>query len=560
MRPLPLLSLSALSALALLPLLSACSGDAGKKQKQPDDSATGATDDTGDTGAGADDLCSGLGLPVRAFDPAEPEVYQRHQPAGDFSVPLRDGTTWTLSEEWSGCENYIFLPHWFGIDDLDDTSWWTTGVDELIARSPRNTHYFFVLAGLSRDPEPTLEMIDTYISEALAPLDAEEAAWWAAHLHVVAEPSGEVGGLVQQMFSRDIGTLGWAIDREQKIRTTGYYPAVAAYDTALSNAGLWPWEMELYSAAYESEYMNFLVERQARLDAEGATIVGIFDGSVVSEYTDGVLSLPGAAEMAAFDTLEIEVLMECPDKDGMEINNCGAWDYIANLWLDDGAGGWLEMGRFITSYHRENHWVVDGSHALAWLKEGGDHNVRFSWAPSWNVQPTGVTLRLRLYDQGKGSRPQEIHPLFTGGGFGSTYNDRDPVEVTVPAGATKVELVAIVTGHGMDTYNCAEFCDHEHTFTVNGQAHAYELTDPGIDDGCAQMVPQGTVPNQAGTWWFGRGGWCPGMEVRPWIVDVTADAAPGATASIDYRATQGGDEPIDGLGNIEMRSWLVISY
>ena len=170
----------------------------------------------------------------------------------------------------------------------------------------------------------------------------------------------------------------------------------------------------------------------------------------------------------------------------------------------------------------------------------GDHNVRFSWAPSWNVQPIGVTLRLRLYNQAKGSRPQEIHPLFTGGGFGSTYNDRDPVDVSIPADATKVEVVAIIT--------------------VNSQEHAYELTEPGIEDGCAQMVPQGTVPNQAGTWWFGRGGWCPGMEVHPWTVDVTADAAPGPTASIAYRATQGGDEPTDGLGTIEMRSWLVISY
>ena len=40
------------------------------------------------------------------------------------------------------------------------------------------------------------------------------------------------------------------------------------------------------------------------------------------------------------------------------------------LFWDDGAGGWLEMGRFITSYHRENHWVVDGTHALAWLQAG----------------------------------------------------------------------------------------------------------------------------------------------------------------------------------------------
>ena len=49
----------------------------------------------------------------------------------------------------------------------------------------------------------------------------------------------------------------------------------------------------------------------------------------------------------------------------------------------------------------------------------------------------------------------------------------------------------------------------------------------GKNDGCIAEDARGMVPNQSGTWWLGRGGWCPGEQVEPWIVDVTADAKPG---------------------------------
>jgi hypothetical protein len=513
-----------------------------------------------DSGAYENPVCAGLDLPTRAFDATLPAVYQRHQPAGDFTVTLRDGSLWTLSSQWTGCESYVFAPHWFSVDDLDDESWWTTGVDELIARSPRNVHYFFVVAGRERDPESIAVAMETEINEALAGLSAEDAAWWGERIHLLANTSNEQPGLVDEMFDSDVGTMGFAVDREQKIRSLGYFPAVEAFDNTLNNNGLWPWELELYSLAHEAEYFNFLIERQARLDSQNATIVPVFDGSVVEMYTDGTLTLPDAATMAAFDSLEVEVVMECPNKDKMEINNCGAWDYLANFWLQQEDGSYLEIGRFITTYHRESHWVVDGSHALSWLKNGGSYNVRYSWAPEWNVQPTGVTLNVRLFNQNKGSRPQESIPLFEGGSFSSTYNDRDALEIPIPADAKKVELAAIITGHGMETRNCAEFCDTEHHFTVNSTTHSYELTDPGLDDGCAQSVVTGTVPNQAGTWWYGRNGWCPGREVAPYLVDITSDVTPGSTATISYQATQGGSDPIDGLGTIEMRSWLVVSY
>lgn len=39
--------------------------------------------------------------------------------------------------------------------------------------------------------------------------------------------------------------------------------------------------------------------------------------------------------------------------------------------------------------------------------------------------------------------------------------------------------------------------------------------------GCTTWVKDGAVPNEYGTWLYGRGGWCDGLQVDPWRTDVT---------------------------------------
>ncbi|MBT3221146.1 MAG: hypothetical protein HN348_18855 [Proteobacteria bacterium] len=202
--------------------------------------------------------------------------------------------------------------------------------------------------------------------------------------------------------------------------------------------------------------------------------------------------------------------------------------------------------------------IADEATNVATTRDG-ERQVRYEWAPSWNTQPTGVTVSLRLSNQGKKATPEEIVPLFVGGAFNSTYNDRDPIEVDIPADVVKVELVAITTGHGGATNNCAEFCVHSHHYTVGKTTYDQAFPEPGDDRGCSNTVNTGTVPNQAGTWWYGRGGWCPGRRVDPFVVDVTTDITPGQTATITYEAKNNGGAPFDDGGTIEHRSWIVIS-
>jgi hypothetical protein len=174
-------------------------------------------------------------------------------------------------------------------------------------------------------------------------------------------------------------------------------------------------------------------------------------------------------------------------------------------------------------------------------------------------------------------------PLFAGGAFDQSYNAKyQPITTTIPAGVTKVELVALITGHGwgVEAANCAEFCNHTHHFTINGHelVKRHDITEdetlapPGLARnlvGCALQIPDGVVPNQAGTWIYGRGGWCPGQDVKPWVVDVTGDVVIGGENVITYRGLYHGTDyvpqpaadPNSGgfAARIDMASWLVYS-
>ena len=176
---------------------------------------------------------------------------------------------------------------------------------------------------------------------------------------------------------------------------------------------------------------------------------------------------------------------------------------------------------------------MDSSPLLAMLKEGGTKTVRFQSSYAYDN-----TLNVHLSNSGKGGTPQQIIPLFGGGSFNEAYNSQyEPIEIEIPALVTRAELYAVISGHGWgsEVENCAEFCNHTHHFTVNGGEFVKEHPEAGASRGCVEQISEGTTPNQFGTWPYGRGGWCPGMQVDPWIVDVTSEFVPGQTATINCR-------------------------
>ena len=181
---------------------------------------------------------------------------------------------------------------------------------------------------------------------------------------------------------------------------------------------------------------------------------------------------------------------------------------------------------------------------LPLLRDGGRRRLRWYASRQWDPRPANyvVSLSLRFSNRGRPMRPFAAERLaWPGGGLDTNYATRNPVaRFTPPAGTRRVELYALVTGHGAATGQCAEFCNHQHHFSLNGGAER-SLRHPEAQtlDGCRDRVDEGVVPNQHGTWYFGRGGWCPGLDVRPFTADLTADARVGMENSLSYRATIG---------------------
>ena len=124
------------------------------------------------------------------------------------------------------------------------------------------------------------------------------------------------------------------------------------------------------------------------------------------------------------------------------------------------------------------------------------------------MNPSTWDIRFRLRNTGKETRPAETVLVHNANrGFNDTYNDGfAPFTFTPPAGTTKVEIATIISGHGQDDGNCAEWCNHQHEFTVNGQTpHLRNFPgEAGVAHRCADMVDEGVVPGQWGNWTPGR--------------------------------------------------------
>lgn len=561
-----------LLALSVPVLLVACDGGNGDKDTSPlDDTGidsgidSGETADTGeDTGETADTApdptldCAALGLPSVAFIDATDDAALGAF-AADFTVETTAGP-WNLKERWSGCFSILVIPD----QPRQATGWpdelWEQARDnrDLFEALPKNVEVFFVSD--ERDDKDRAAIIDEMagrIENAQGYLEPDDQAWWALHTHFITERARSIDGWLGDTLQDP--NWGTAIDRFQKIRYIGSFADPTRY---LASEG-W-FEPNIEMAANEPAYYNFEAEREARLEAQGATVLTLFNGEEVSDPSwagvtgEAWVDLPDAATMATFDTAEFDHALLCVGEG--EYGTCPAWDYLNWAYLcdvEDSTVCTTEIGRWITTYHREGRWVTDVTGILPLIKDGGRRRIVY-----YTQQPYNVYLSLRLYNVGRDAQPDSYIPMWTGGNFfGETYNDRDPMTVTIPADATKVELYSVISGHGGEApYNCAEFCETDHHFYVNGTENVRTFEQPGDNWGCMNVVgTEGTVPNQYGTWWYGRNGWCPGKDVPAAAIDITDQIVPGAENIFDYEGYYEGQNYPSTGATLLLTSWLVIS-
>ncbi len=548
--------------MSLLLLLLACptpeAVDTGRSDSGATDSGSDDSADTADTAA-PPSMCDQLGLAERPWNP-EGATVEFDEIAPDATIPLMDGSTWTLSEAWTGCESIMFVVVREG-DAYPDFSA-KPDVREWMEGAPPNVHWVFFSDGSSASKRAaSLEELKATI-EGIADVDEASLALWQSHTHYVSEKWSATGTWIDELVEAYGGgglPLNFAVDRFQHIREMGYLA-----DPVTG----WEKSPPLF-LDYEVRAFNYQAEVQDRLDAEDATVIRVFENT--GERTAEV-DFGSAATVAGYDTLELDMQFICnghPDASG-----CGEWDYLAYAYLCsvDDAGtadvdestDCTEIARYITAYARPGRWVVDATPFLALVQDGGPRMIRVD-----SANAPYITLDLRLSNRGKGVRPVAIEYLWSGGGFGSSYNDgRDTVSFTPPSNVKRVDVLALITGHGygQDKANCAEFCNHQHEFTVNGTASwMEEFTTAGSAYGCAEQVESGTVPNQYGTWVLGRGGWCPGRQVDPWSAEITDSVRLGEANTLDYRGLYRDEpyvpEPWDsgqGFGaTIVANTWLV---
>lgn len=555
-RSIPVAALP-LAALALRAL--ACGGDDSSGPPTADASTPPA--EAGGSDACAADACPEP--PSADFSPGPYGIAPRDV-AGPFTIATTNGE-WDFRKNWTGRDSYVFLVHSpgavvMGGTDYSATLFKQSLAKELLAKSPPNVHYFFL-------PRATGQAGWAAVRDAWAAELAGADAAWQSRVHFSDTGARDQPGWIGELARYRIDTalpyerydaLGFAIDPAQRIREVGMLGT-------LTGSGVAP---KLSFLANEPTYYAMERAREAALAAGKATVVPIAKDKVVYDTLDVDVDLPDASAMGAFDTMEVDLALDCDHhRDG----ECGAWDYLSGLALCDAPGDGgdpdagpacsTEIARWITPYWREGRWVTDISAQLATLPTGA---ARLQWWASgqWDPRTTDytVTLSLRYSSSSRGMRPVSATPLWTGGDWNAGYDStKQPVTVAIPADARKVELVTLVTGHGgVQPTNCAEFCNHEHHFVVGAKESVLAFPGAATSMGCAADVAKGVVPNQHGTWYFGRGGWCPGQAVAPWVVDVTSSVTKGGDATVRYTTTYGGAPVTVDRGVIALASYLVV--
>lgn len=510
-----------------------------------------AGDDTDTTPPGR---CETLGLTAHAWQEGSRDA-QLNDLAGDVTLPTTAGDI-TLSEAWTGCESWLFVLHnarqtqGFGVDPWDDAA----DVRALLQNLPDTAHLVFVSDDDDRQVrQAAIDTITRRVDKALERVDADGARGLADRVHYVTKQAGTLGGWLGELLHAP----GWgvAVDRLQRVRFLGSYANPDRYDNGVGWFG-----PDVSMVANEARYYDFTAARQERLDAEDVTVVSAWQGEVVEDgawagvrsYVD--ITLPDAATMATFNHLELDATMACVG-DG-EYGTCPAWDYLVHAWLCDAADPEtcdVELGRWVTTYHREGRWVHDVTPLLPLLRAGGQRRLAF-----YSTQPYELTLDLRLRHVDGAPTPvwaERVSALSGSKWLNGDVNDADPVTTTLPGDATAFTLATVASGHEqVDPGTCAEFCVTETTFTVDGTAYRLEHPEAGTRDDCMAQVDEGTIPNQYGTWWYGRNGWCPGKEVpvRSFDLGVT----PGANVSLDMTVTVGG-QPYEAGARVIYETFLV---
>lgn len=232
-------------------------------------------------------------------------------------------------------------------------------------------------------------------------------------------------------------------------------------------------------------------------------------------------------EALFYQKITMTYTLTCPS------GGCDPWDRLAMVQVVKDAGTpqevAIEVGRYVTPYGVGGSWTVDVTDLRPIL--AGSRTVR-SFIDTWVNPGWLVDVSFDFVGGTPTRRAVQVLPLLSGYvGYGDPNNPPDnhlpEKQVALPSQLSGAKLWVFATGHGFGaTENCAEFCQKQHTLVFNGTS---DVQIPWRDD-CRTAG----VPDQSGTFWYSRAGWCPGDDVVPRTWDVSTLVQAGSTASFDY--------------------------
>jgi len=210
------------------------------------------------------------------------------------------------------------------------------------------------------------------------------------------------------------------------------------------------------------------------------------------------------------------------------------WDRIAYVRVIKN-NDTFEIGRIMTPYSKACGWTIDVTDYRPLLTDTALIN---SFILFWASNNKGYLVSISFEFIG-GNPTKEAYKVVNLWGndvfhrweYGNIYNPISnylpPYTLVIDSLADSVKVRITTTGHGQgNTHNAAEFSIKTHSLIVNGNAFSHQLWR----NDCASNP----CSPQSGTWQYNRAGWCPGADVRPWIVDITPVVTPGYTAQLQY--------------------------
>ncbi len=479
----------------------------------------------------------------------------------DFTIPTLSSTFY-FDDSWTGEDVYLFLFKYTSSTGSSNLDVWGQNPGTLIRNLPSNVHLFYGSFDSSYYNDITERK--TAVENSLNPSEEDD---WNGRIHYINLRASSISGGLGDMISNINNPLYMGIDRFQMARETG---SLASHPSGNTDP---------LHLAYEPIQWNAEFPTEIRLQDPGIEIINMMD----FEYHQGGwgggynskrnVSFP--SNLSSYDTLEIYHEHACDERsnrhqksDGTE-GGCHEWDFESNLYICDRVeynSCGTEYLRWITTYGREGRWLTDATPYLFMLEDNDNRQFRYGGANRGSL-----TISFLLSNWGESDIAHSGEFAFSGGQFDGTYNDESindrQFNFTVPNGTARVEIVATITGHGFgqDNENCAEFCNHEHHYSLNGYHAAEYHPIANSIDGCKQLVDQGVVANQYGTWPYGRAGWCPGQDVKQWRYDITSwsDMTGISINNLQYQGLFNGQEysPSDGEGNgnrnIHAEIWIV---